>query len=196
MKFRITILFWFLTFGAFAQQGNTGNQNNNLSYQVINGDTVYSIDIEEVYVFPEHKFNSRREERKYNRLLYNIKLVYPYAKLAKTKLDSLNNGLLKLKTDKEKKAYTKAAERQIKDEFEPIARQLTISQGKVLVKLIDRETGQTCYTLVKDLRGTITAVFWQAVARLFGNNLKSDYDAEGDDKQMEEIIIAIEKGEM
>lgn len=161
---------------------------------VINGDTIAVIDIPEVYVFPRKKFRNRRIEARYWKMVRDLKITYPYAMLAKAKLQELNAKFLTLKTDKERKAYAKIAEKELRDEYEGELTNLTISQGKLLIKLIDRETGQTTYALVKELRGTFQAVFWQTIAKIFGSNLKSVYDPKGEDAQIEEILQYILKG--
>ena len=86
------------------------------------------------------------------------------------------------------------AEKEIMDKFEKSVKRLTITQGIILVKLIDRETGRTSYNVIKDLKGGFTAFFWQGIARLFGNNLKLQYDPLGEDKVMEDIVQGIEAG--
>ena len=101
-----------------------------------------------------------------------------------------------LKTDKEKRDYIKQVEQEIKDDYEDQLKGLTITQGRILLKLIDRETGETSYDLLKEFKGNINAVFWQTLARIFGNNLKSEFDAEGDDKLINEIVMLIENGQL
>jgi hypothetical protein len=102
--------------------------------------------------------------------------------------------LLTLTTDKERKQYINEVEKQILDEYEEELKKLTITQGRILLKLIDREIGETSYEILKDLKGTFTAVFWQTLARIFGHNLKSEFDPQGEDKLLNEIMIQIENG--
>jgi hypothetical protein len=163
---------------------------------VLEGDTIPNIHLKEIVVFPELIFKSKQEARRYTKLMRDLKRVYPYAKLAKDKLEELEREYVVLKTDKEKKEFTKTIEKQLLDEFGPELKKLTVTQGRLLLKLIDRETGNTSYELVKELRGTFSAVFWQAVARLFGSDLKSEYNAEGDDYLIERVIILIEHGQI
>ncbi len=163
---------------------------------IVNGDTLLLSSIDEVYIFPMRKFKSERDLRRYRRLIRNVKKAYPYAKLAKKKLDEIEANLLKLKTEKARKEYIKQVEKEIIDEYEDELKKLTITQGRILIKLIDRETGETSYQLVKELRGSFSAFFWQALARLFGSNLKSEFDAQGEDKLINEIVILIENGQL
>ena len=163
---------------------------------IIDGDTLLLSSIDEVYIFPLRKFKSKRDLRRYRRLIRNVKKAYPYAKLAKAKLDEIEANFVKLKTEKARKDYIKQVEKEIKYEYEDELKKLTITQGRILIKLIDRETGETSYELVKQLRGSFSAFFWQALARLFGSNLKTEFDAQGEDKLINEIVILIENGQL
>ena len=134
--------------------------------------------------------------RRYARLIYNLKIVYPYAIMAAGKLHEMNDVFLNLKTERERNAYVKQVESELVAEFENDLKSLTITQGRLLIKLIDRETGNTSYELVRELRGSFSAFFWQTVARLFGSNLKTKFDADGEDKLIEQILILIENGQI
>jgi hypothetical protein len=103
-------------------------------------------------------------------------------------LKEINDYKAQLSSETERKAYTKAEEKKLKKQFEGELKNLTISQGQILIKLIDRETGHTSYDLVKELRGTLQAFFWQGLARVFGSNLKTEYDSLNTDKAIEAII--------
>jgi len=163
---------------------------------VIDGDTLWVADLDEVYIFPTKKFKNRRERRRYTRLIYNVKKAYPWAKLAGDKLAEVEVHLMSLETEKEQKEYMKLVEQELLKDYKEDLKKLTITQGRILIKLVDRETGDTSYELVKELRGNISALFWQALARLFGSNLKSEYDADGEDRLIEEIVILIENGQL
>ena len=179
-----------------AQDTISARGNNVLYGVVVDGDTIFVSTIDEVYIRPMRKFNSRRDMRRYQKLVHNVKVVYPYAKLAKKKYDEVEKKLLTLKTEREQKEYMKQVEAEIKDEFEDDLKKLTISQGRILLKLIDREIGHTSYDLLKDFRGTFSAFFWQTLARIFGHNLKSTFDPNGEDKLLNEIVIMIENGQL
>ena len=163
---------------------------------VIDGDTLWVADLDEVYIFPTKKFKNRRERRRYTRLIYNVKKAYPWAKMAGEKLAEVEVHMMSLKTEKEQKDYMKLVEKELLKDYKEDLKKLTVTQGRILIKLVDRETGDTSYELVRDLRGKISAVFWQALARLFGSNLKSEYDSEGEDRLIEEIVILIENGQL
>ncbi len=162
--------------------------------RVVQGDTLPNILIQQVVVFPERKFSSKRDYRRYRRLVHNLKVVYPYAQIAKYKISEMDAHYRTLKTDKERKEYVKQVENELRAEFEDQLVKLTISQGKLLIKLIDREVGRTTYGVIRDLKGGVSAVFWQAIARLFGSNLKTEFEAMGEDKLLNELIMLHEHG--
>lgn len=163
---------------------------------VVEGDTLNNFTISKIYVFPWHKFKKPRDEAKYRRLVYNLKKVYPYAIMARNMLMSMEADVAKIKGKKDREKYIKEAEKRLRDEFEEPLKRLTISQGRLLLKLIDRETGRTSYSIVKELRGSFSAFCWQSLARLFGSNLKSSFDAEGDDKYLNRLILMYENGQL
>jgi hypothetical protein len=167
-----------------------------LMQMVKDGDTLLHSTIKEVYIYPVPRFDRRRDFRRYERLVHNLKIVYPYAILAGEKLNDMNGVFITLKTDKERKEYVKQVEKELMNEFEDDLKSLTITQGRLLIKLIDRETGNTSYELVRELRGSFSAFFWQTIARLFGSNLKSQFDAEGEDKLIEQILHMIDNGQI
>ena len=163
---------------------------------VVDGDTIPNVSIEEVVIFPRLIFKSRYRERKYRKLIRDVKKAYPYAILAKEKLDMMEIEFKNLETEKEKKKYVKTVEKQLTDEFGNKLKKLTITQGRILLKLIDRETGNTSYELLKELRGTLSALFWQTIARIFGSDLKVQYDPTGKDVLIERIVKLIEYGQI
>lgn len=164
-------------------------------YAIIhNGDTAFLSTIEEVNVFPDREFKNKRDMRRYRKLIYNVKRVYPYAKLAGEKFRVIDSTMATLKTERQQREYINGVEAEIKDRYEEELKKLTITQGRILIKLIDRETGHTSYELVQQLQGNFRAFLWQTLARLFGSNLKWTFDAEGEDILVNEIVIMIEKG--
>jgi len=163
--------------------------------EIINGDTVLCYDLKSVNVYEQRTFTSLKQKKSYNKLKRDVLKVYPYAKLAGEKLLEYESRMNSLKNDREKKKFLKQVEQDLQDEFGAELTNLSITQGTILLTLIDRETGDTSYELVKQLRGTISAFFWQSLARLFGHNLKDSYDADGDQEMIEDIILRIENGE-
>ena len=154
------------------------------------------IEIKEVTVVARPTPSRRSEYRKYERLIANIKRVYPYSLMVRKRLDQVNEDLKKLESEKERKEYIKNIEKDVFGEYEGDMRQMTITQGRLLIKLIDRETQNTSYDLIKEYRGWFTAAFWQGIARIFGTNLKDQYDRYGEDALMELIIMDIDTGRL
>jgi hypothetical protein len=167
-----------------------------LEAKVENGDTILVDNIDQIVVFSEYTFNNKRDYRKYRKLVRDVKKVLPYAKLAKEILKEMNKKFVTLETEKEKKQYIKKVEERLKEEFEGELRDLTMKQGFLLMKLIDRETGDTSYELIKEMKGSISAFFWQTIAKLFGSDLKAEYDPDGEDKLIEEIVKRVEAGQL
>jgi len=166
-----------------------------LTRAVVEGsDTLPIIDLPEVSVYDKRDFDYLYLKRRYRRMIRNIKKAYPYARIAAEELKNLDDQLITLDSEKERKAYVNQAEKEIMKRFEKEVRKLTVTQGIILVKLIDRETGRTSYQVIKDLKGGFTAFFWQGIARIFGNNLKTEYDPDNQDRVMEDIVLGIEAG--
>jgi len=163
---------------------------------VIDGDTIWVSEIDEVIIFPEKNFKNFWQRRRYTRLIINIKRAYPWAKLAGRTLEDVNAHLLTLEIEKEQKEYLKQVEKELLDKYTEDLKRLTITQGKILIKLVYRETGATSYDLVEFYRGKFSAFFWQALARIFGSNLKLEYDPYGEDRLIEEIVVLIENGQL
>ena len=157
-------------------------------------DTLPIIELPEVSVYERKDFDYLYLKRRYRRMIRNIKKAYPYARIVSMELKELDDHLATLDSEKEQKAYINQAEKEIMDQFEKEVKKLTVTQGIILVKLIDRETGRTSYQVIKELKGGFTAFFWQGIARIFGNNLKTEYDPDNQDKIMEDIILGIEAG--
>ncbi|MBI9055161.1 MAG: DUF4294 domain-containing protein [Bacteroidales bacterium] len=163
---------------------------------IVDGDTIPNVSIEEVVVFPKLVFKNERQSRRYRKLIRDVRKAYPYAQYAKMKLDEMESEFNKLTTEKERKKYVKTIEKELMGEFGSELKKLTITQGRILLKLIDRETGDTSYELLKELRGGVSAVFWQAIARLFGSDLKSRYDPKGNDYLIERVVRLIETNQI
>lgn len=164
--------------------------------KVQDGDTTLIMQLPEVSVYAMRLFDSRRDIRKVNRLIHHVKKAYPYAKLAGIKLREYDKQLVAAGSERERKKIMRQAEKELNEQFGGELKNLTFTQGKILLKLIDRETSNTSYDLVKDLRGGFTAFFYQGFARIWGYNLKDRYDPEGDDELIETIVILIEHGQL
>jgi hypothetical protein len=175
---------------------NAQNKGYVVGYKIEGKDTVYQINIRDLYVFnrPE-RFKKSRSWREFARLVYNFKKVYPYALLAKEKIKEADSVMVaKNLNSKERERYVNIFEKKLFAEFEKPLRKMTFSQGKLLLKLIDREVGQSSYYLIKNYKGGFTAFFWQGIARIFGSDLKSQYDPYGKDSAIEELVRMYEDG--
>ena len=167
-----------------------------LPSKIIDGDTVPFIRLPELEVYALKMPKTARKRKKLSRLVKNVKRVYPYARMAAIQINRYDKELSEARSDRERRKIMKRAEKEIKERYGKELRKLNFSQGIILIKLIDRETGETSYKLVEDLRGSFTAFFYQAFARLWGYNLKVKYDPEGEDIQIETIVRMIERGQI
>ena len=147
-----------------------------------------------VHILPVYVFSRPVDLRRYRKLVDAVKKVYPIARIAKAKMAAMEGELLRLPDRKAQKAYIRQVYNQIKEEYTPVLKHMTRTQGKVLLKLIDRETEYTAYEVLKEFRGGFVAGFWQGVSRIFGQNLKSEYDKQNEDRMIEQIVIYYEAG--
>ncbi len=159
-----------------------------------NGELLPEVNIKEVTVVGKKGSARKTFYRRYDRLTYNLKKVYPYALIVREKLYEVNEELNRITDDKERRKYLRGVEEFVLGEYEDDISDMTITQGRLLIKLIDRETQNTSYDLIKAYRGGLSAAFWQGIARLFGTNLKAEYDPYGEDAMIEAIVIDIEFG--
>ena len=162
---------------------------------LLDGDTIPLYYLKEVDVWGSYLLLSQKEINKNSKLIRNVKIMLPYAREAKRRLDALEVEIAAL-SPKERKAALKKAEKDIEAEYKKDLKKRTYSQGLVLVKLIDRETSRSAYTLVSDLRGSFRAGLYQACARLFGYNLKAKFDPSRDSKDdlIDSIVKSVDRG--
>ena len=160
-------------------------------FTIINGDIFFITDVAEVKVLA---FKNKEEKKKYNILKRRVLKVYPYAISAKEKLMNIQIGLDSIRKRRHKKRYTKEVAKWVKEEYADRLKNLTMSEGKILVKLIYRETQTTSYEIVKSYRGRFNAFFWQTMAKFWDNNLKTEYDPVNnrEDMLIEHILIQAE----
>jgi len=160
-------------------------------FTIVNGDIFFITDVAEVKVLA---FKNKEEKKKYNILKRRVLKVYPYAISAKEKLMNIQIGLDSIRKRRHKKRYTKEVAKWVKEEYADRLKNLTMSEGKILVKLIYRETQTTSYKIVKSYRGRFNAFFWQTMAKFWDNNLKTEYDPVNnrEDMLIEHILIQAE----
>ena len=163
---------------------------------VIGNDTMPHITLKKIIVIGQRPSTSKKEFDRYNKLVRNILKVYPYARLAAQKLKEYDDILVQIPDNNEQKRIMKLAEKEIRKDFQKEIEDLTFSQGIILLKLVDRETSKTTYQIVDELRGSLRAFFYQAIAKLFKYDLKAKYDPKGKDKEIEEIILMLENSDL
>ena len=154
---------------------------------VVNGERIPWILLREVVITDTRIFKTPADRARYNRLKYNVLKVLPYAKFAEDRYDRLQRELAITSGKREQKRLIKTCEKEIKTMFNREIKKMSISQGEILIKLIDRQTGNSSYELVRDLRGGVSAFFYQSVAKIFGHNLKNTYDPD-QEREIEYII--------
>lgn len=154
-----------------------------------NGEMIPWMSLREVVIYGTRIFKSPADQAAYNRLRYNVMKVMPYALFAKRRYEQLERELAVTADKKVQKKLVKQCDQEIKQMFNREIKELTITQGQILTKLIDRELGRTTYDIIKETKGGVTAFLYQSVARVVGHNLKSTYSAE-EDRDIESIIIS------
>lgn len=147
---------------------------------MVNGEKMLWALIPEVQINRKQQFSSKEAEARYLRLRYNVVKVLPYAHFAQKRYEQLYRDLAMTSNKREQRRLVSDCEKEIKDMFNREVKKLTVTQGKILVKLIDRQTGQSSYEVVRELRGGVTAFFYQSIAKMFGHNLKNQYDPQED----------------
>lgn len=203
----IVSLFCFLFIALSSQAQTTKEDENRVPAIVVGADTFAFIYLNEVLIYENltpaqrRKLNrqARRQERRqerdeaaFARLRYNVYKVYPYANTAAYLLRDVHEKLAKLPDQKSRKKYIKNIEKELNKRFKGELQEFTISQGIVLVKLINRQTGRSCFDIIQEVKGGFNAVVWQGVALVFSNNLKREYEPYDRDKDIEGIVQEIE----
>ncbi len=160
---------------------------------VYEGDTISLKTLENINFYCKISEEQRKATAKYNRLRNAVYVTYPYARRAGAVMNDINANLIGVKDKEKRRTYIKSRERELKKEFTTPLTNLSIYQGKVLMKLINRETGDNCYEIIKEMKGGITARFYQTVAFFFDSNLKQSYNADTDDATIEKIVKEVQR---
>lgn len=182
-KIFLLSLSFFLMFNLFAQ--------TRVDLVSINGEQVYLAQMRPVLIVSKKHFNSWEEEAAFIKLRNLVFAVYPYAKMSGIIYNQINEDANKLDKKRSKNKYVRIREEELKEQFEDRLKNLTVNQGKVLIKLINRETGNNCYNLIKEFKNPVVAAMWNLWAKKYGYNLKEPYNA-ADNKDLEFIMKAIE----
>lgn len=205
-KLSRTLFYLFLLFSfsvATAQEntaktdGDSPQEGFRLRVQIEGNDTIFLATIRDVYVYAPLVFKNKKEERFYWKTVRDVKRTLPYAKLVSSEVIATNQHLVSLPDDKARKEYMDKFEKELFKKYEGDLKKMTFSQGKMLIKLIDRECDQTSYNLIKIYRGNFSAVFWQGIAKIFGADLKSTYSTtKEEDRIIERVITLVESGQL
>lgn len=160
------------------------------------GDSIQYMEMSNVYVYPELVFQNKKQQQSYLRLVKNVKTVLPIAKEVRAILIETAEYLETLPTKEEKDAHIKRVEKSIMAQYKPRMKKLTYSQGKLLIKLVNRECNSSAYEMIKAFFGPIRSGFYQAFAWIYGASLKKEYDPEGTDKLTERVVLMVEAGQL
>lgn len=161
---------------------------------ILDGDTMRQYLLPEIPIYAPLVFKNQKQRAQYNRLVYNVKKVLPLAQEVNALIKETYETLEMLPDKKSKEEHIKMVERDIKKKYTPLMKKLTYSQGKLLIKLVDRECNQTSYEIVKAFLGPTRAAFYQVFAWTFRASLKKEYDPENDDKLIERVVVQVEAG--
>jgi hypothetical protein len=162
---------------------------------IIGQDTVPLVSLPPVNAVAKRTFPNKRAQRRHDKLVYHVKKVLPYAKLAGERMRKVEAELATM-TPKQRKQRLRELEKEIKRDYEGDLKKLTFTQGRILIKLLDRETDMVSYDIIKHFRGGFTAWFFQGIAKMFSYDLRDEYDPERDDRLIESIVQQVERGEL
>ena len=192
------VLFVLIDFEAYSQsKENTTSINGYMvPVCVYQGDTIPSLRMPVLYVFKPLNLNSKKKRQQYTRLVRNVKRILPIAKEVNRAIIETYEYLQTLPNDKAREKHLSLVEKSIKEQYTPVMKKLTFSQGKLLIKLVNRETDSSSYELVKAFLGPFKAGFYQAFAALFGASLKKEYHPEDEDAMTEQIVLMVESGQL
>lgn len=197
----IFIMFLFignLTCLAQQQSSPVGEQKTGylVAMCVYKGDTIPYVDLPTVYIFKPIQFKNKRDMTNYYKLIRDVKKVLPISKEISRAVIETYEYMMTLPNEKARQKHMKAVEKSLKEQYTPRMKKLSFSQGKLLIKLVDRQTNSTGYELVKAFMGPFKAGFYQTFAALFGASLKKQYDPTGDDALTERVILMVENGQL
>ena len=196
---RVLILTFFIslmTGQLFAQEQTTTIKGFLVPACIYDGDTIPDLRMPTLYVFKPIVFKNKKKQKEYNRLVRNVKRTLPIAKEVNRAIIETYEYLLTLPDEKSRQKHLQLVEKGLKQQYTPRLKKLTFSQGKLLIKLIDRETDSSSYELVKAFLGPFKAGFYQAFAAIFGASLKKEYHPEDEEALIEQIVLQVESGQL
>nr|WP_277639804.1 DUF4294 domain-containing protein [Bacteroides graminisolvens] len=200
MKKRFNILAGVLLLSMIAIQSKAQENKSAGGYLVpvciYKGDTIPSITLPDVYIFKPLKFRNDKERKEYYRLVYNVKKTFPISQEINRTIIETYEYLQTLPNEKIRQKHIKRVEKGLKEQYTARMKKLSFAQGKLLIKLVDRQSNQTSYELVKAFMGPFKAGLYQTFAGLFGASLKKQYDPEGEDRMIERIVLQVQNGQL
>jgi hypothetical protein len=192
-KFYLILFITFLCSSKIHAQQTGLNDTITTQAIVYDGDTISLKTLEFVFLYSHINAAQMSAAAKYNRLRNAVYVTYPYARRAGLVMNDINSKLVYVSEKEKRKSYIKSREKELKKEFSDPLTNLSVYQGKVLMKLINRETGNNCYEIIKEYKGGFTARMYQTVAFFFSSDLKQSYNAEGDDVVIEKIVKEVQR---
>ena len=192
----LTLFALFLSFQSVLAQDKQSRGGYLVPVCIYEGDTIPCVQLPTVYIFKPLKFKNDKERMEYYRLVRNVKKVYPIAREINRTIHETYEYLQTLPNEKARQKHIKRVEKGLKDQYTPRMKKLSFAQGKLLIKLVDRQSNQTSFELVKAFMGPFKAGFYQTFAALFGASLKKEYDPNGEDKLTERVVILVENGQI
>ncbi len=195
-KLFIALFFSFIAVAAHSQQQTTTINGYIVPVCVYKGDTIPAVQLPNVYIFRPLKIKNEKERREYYRLVRNVKKTLPLAREINRAVIETYEYIETLPDKKAREKHLKLVEKGLKEQYTPIMKKLTFSQGKLLIKLVNRQTDSSSYELVKAFMGPFKAGFYQTFAALFGASLKKEYHPEGEDRLTERVVLLVENGQI
>lgn len=186
----------FITVRLDAQEQTTTIKGYLVPVCVYEGDTIPSMRMPTLYIYKPLKFKNKKKQQEYNRLVRNVKKTLPIAKEVNRAIIETYEFLQTLPDEKARQKHLSLVEKSVKEQYTPRMKKLTLAQGKLLIKLINRETSSSSYELVKAFLGPFKAGFYQAFAAIFGASLKKEYHPEDEDALIEQIVLQVESGQL
>lgn len=199
MKKKILLFLFILSVGittAYSQQVKPVENGYLVTAEIVNGDTIPSVLLPTVYIFKPLVFKNKRERQEYYKLVRNVKKTLPIAKEVNRAIIETYDFMQTLPNKKARDKHLKRVEKGLKEQYTPTMKKMTFAQGKLLIKLINRETDSSSYELVKAFIGPFKAGFYQTFAALFGASLKKEYHPDGEDKLTERVVLLVECGQL
>ncbi|WP_165024521.1 DUF4294 domain-containing protein [Dysgonomonas sp. ZJ279] len=194
MKRLVFISCLLLIFSWNTVKGQEGVKTYLDMYSIYEGDTIAVVQLRPVHVFAPYKFKNKKDREEYTKLVRDVKATYPYAKMIAGSIIETYEYMQTIPDEKAKQKHLEVVQKHMMDTYKPKMKKMSRSQGKILIKLIDRQCNTSSYNIVKSLVGSFKAGVYNTFAGIFGNSLKTEYDPLGKDRAIEDIVIQIEEG--